>query len=93
MEQQTTYDLSGLTEEQLGMFEILQEKKAKGQFVTVTFRKIGTGEERKINGLLRPISKIKGTGTAKTSRKVYNIYGIKEKGWRSFRISQIINVK
>lgn len=65
--------------------------KAKGtRFATVTFLK-KDGTERRINGLFRPASHIKGTGR-QTPDHLVAIWSPRD-GWRSFDIGRVLDVR
>lgn len=65
--------------------------KAKGtKFATVTFLK-KDGTERRINGLFRPASHIKGTGR-QTPDHLVTIWSPRD-GWRSFDIGRVLDVR
>ena len=71
--------------------EVHNKLKAKGtKFVSVRFIK-KNGEERKMSGLLKPLSHIKGTGRA-TPDHLVAIWSPRE-GWRSFDIERVVSVK
>lgn len=64
---------------------------AKGtRFATVTFTK-ANGDERVINGLFKPASKILGTGRP-TPDHLVAIWSPTD-GWRSFRADSVIEIK
>ena len=68
------------------------------RFVTVTFLK-KSGETRKINGLLRAASHMVGgdRGAAQTdvlrANDLVAIYSLKDRGWRSFKVDQVVEVR
>ena len=73
--------------------------RARGtKFITVTFRK-KCGTVRKINGLLRATSHMVGgdRGDAQHDTLRNNglvaIYSITDRGWRSFKIDSVLEVK
>ena len=71
--------------------EVRTRVRAKGtKFATVTFLK-KDGTERRINGLFRPASHIKGTGRG-TPAHLVAIWSPRD-GWRSFDIGRVLDVK
>jgi hypothetical protein len=82
---------SATTRPVLTPVEVEQAVSRKGtRFATVTFIK-KSGEERKLNGLFRPTSKILGTGRP-TAPHLVAIWSPRE-GWRSFDKSRVVSVK
>lgn len=65
-------------------------KEAGTRFVTVTFLTKG-GVERKVNGLLKPLSHIK--GEPKKLGEGYTPIWSPRVGWRSFKTSNVICIK
>lgn len=63
-------------------------KKVGTKFVTITFL-TKTLEERKVNGLLKPLSKIKGTGKAPTG--FVPIWSPRT-GWACFKLEHVIAI-
>ena len=71
--------------------EVKATVAAKGtKFATVTFLK-KDGTERRINGLFRPASHIKGTGRA-TPEHLVAIWSPRD-GWRSFDVGRVKDVR
>lgn len=71
--------------------EVRAAVAAKGtKFATVTFLK-RDGTERRINGLFRPASHIKGTGRG-TPAHLVAIWSPRD-GWRSFDIGRVTAIK
>lgn len=66
-------------------------KAAGTQFVTVSFL-TKEGKERKINGLLRPASHLKG-GTSPSVEAGYTPIWSPRIGWRCFKTSSVTQVK
>lgn len=65
-------------------------KEAGTRFVTVTFL-TKAGVERKINGLLKPLSHIK--GEPKATDAEYTPIWSPRIGWRSFKTSRVVCIK
>lgn len=65
-------------------------KAKKTKFVSVRFIK-KDGTERRINGLFRPASHIKGTGRG-TPDHLVAIWSPRD-GWRSFDIGRVLDVR
>jgi hypothetical protein len=72
--------------------------KARGtKFATVSFVK-RDGSIRKINGLFRAASKMVGgdrgaaQGDVLKAHDLVAIYSLKDRGWRSFKISSVVNI-
>jgi len=75
----------------LNLEEVRHRVRAKGtRFATVTFLK-KDGTERRINGLFRPTSHIKGTGRG-TPDHLVAIWSPRD-GWRSFDIGRVLDVR
>jgi hypothetical protein len=76
--------------------QIVHRKGTK--FATVTFQK-KSGETRRINGLFRATSKMVGgdLGQAQHDRLRANglvaIYSLKDRGWRSFKVDSVLEVR
>lgn len=79
--------------------EVMQKIRTRGtKFATVTFKK-KDGTVRKINGLFRPTSKLVGgdRGAAQSdvlkAHDLVAIYSLKDRGWRSFKVDSVIEVR
>lgn len=71
--------------------EVHSKLKAKcTKFVSVRFIK-KNGEERKMSGLPKPLSHVKGTGRV-TPDHLVAIWSPRE-GWRSFDVSRVVEVR
>lgn len=73
-------------------------RKRGTRFATVTFVK-KDGSLRKINGLFRATSKMVGGDRGATQHDVLRannlvaIYSLKDRGWRSFRVDSVVEVR
>jgi hypothetical protein len=68
------------------------------KFATISFRK-KDGSIRKINGLFRATSKMVGGDRGAAQHDVLRandlvaIYSLKDRGWRSFNVDQVVEVR
>lgn len=78
------------------VYDAIQKRGTR--FITVKFVK-KNGDVRTINGLLRAASHIVGndrgaiTSDALRAKGLVPIYSLKDRGWRSFSVDQVVEIK
>lgn len=70
---------------------LIRDLISGGLMFTVTFEK-DNGEERTINGRRGVIRYLTGNGRRNTDESLINLYSIRDKGYRNFRINKVKSI-